>query len=123
MFAPNAEKHLAEVKRFCYSAATFKAGGAWREGRSQERRAEMSTCCFAALDYLSQLPDSLQARTWKDAFPLCDLLRGLILYLLSQMTKGQQLAVEQAMKESMRAVEETTRRLGAEHAQVETAEW
>jgi hypothetical protein len=38
----------------------------------------------------------LRARTWKDAFPLADVLRGVLLYLLSQISKGQQLAVEYA---------------------------
>ncbi|GFH07169.1 radial spoke protein 17, partial [Haematococcus lacustris] len=31
---------------------------------------------------------SFSARTWKDALPLVDLLRGVLLYLLGQMQAG-----------------------------------
>ncbi|GAX85199.1 hypothetical protein CEUSTIGMA_g12618.t1 [Chlamydomonas eustigma] len=58
---------------------------------------------------------TLRARTWKDAFPLADLLRGLLLYLLSQMSKGQQLAVEYANMEAIKRVEALRQQLKQEY--------
>lgn len=33
---------------------------------------------------------TFRPRTWRDAFPLVDLLRGVLLYLLSQLKAGQE---------------------------------
>ncbi|MEW5311787.1 MAG: hypothetical protein WDW38_003473 [Sanguina aurantia] len=39
------------------------------------------------------------ARTWKDAFPLVDLLRGLLLFLLRHMVLGQKIAEAKAQRD------------------------
>lgn len=42
---------------------------------------------------------TLRARTWKDAFPLVELLRGVLLYLLRHYKWGAEFIKAQARKE------------------------
>lgn len=42
---------------------------------------------------------TFRSRTWKDALPLVDLLRGVLLYLLQHYTWGAALLKERAAKD------------------------
>lgn len=42
---------------------------------------------------------TFRSRTWKDALPLVDLLRGVLLYLLQHYTWGAALLKERAVKD------------------------
>lgn len=42
---------------------------------------------------------TFRARTWKDAMPLVDLLRGVLMHLLNHYTLGAALLKEQAKKD------------------------
>eukprot|EP00798_Chlamydomonas_sp_ICE-L_P015746 gene15746-21868_t len=59
---------------------------------------------------------TFQARTWKDAFPLVDLLRGLLLYMIDQTMKGQKIFEERARRNHAEALKAESERMAAEYA-------
>jgi len=59
---------------------------------------------------------TFKARTWKDAMPLVDLLRGCLKYLLEHMQQGQKLAHEYALRDALKRLDDERDRLQAEHA-------
>ncbi|KAL6759926.1 radial spoke protein 17 [Haematococcus lacustris] len=69
---------------------------------------------------------SFSARTWKDALPLVDLLRGVLLYLLGQMQAGMAVMREYALRDALASMAAEREQLTASHAQAMAAakaEW
>jgi hypothetical protein len=57
---------------------------------------------------------SFKPRIWRDAMPLVDLLRGVLLYLLDQTESGVKLAYEYALRDALAAQEEDRKAVRAQ---------
>ncbi|EFJ47174.1 radial spoke protein 17 [Volvox carteri f. nagariensis] len=65
---------------------------------------ERTVLCVRAPPAFCRSVTTFRARTWKDAMPLVDLLRGVLLHLLNHYTLGAVLLKEQAKKDAEAAL-------------------